>query len=357
MKISRLEIENFKGISSLSLDLCDASGAPRPLTLLLGDNGTGKTTVLQAIALVLGLATRRISDPTQLGWSGFLPERMASKGPTRLILEVVQDADERRLTRELHEQWAQSPRNVEEYGSSPMDIPKLTLRFEDGLLRCDQGAWGLRQLWGRAFIREQIRSRPQLRQHFAGVGDIFWFDQNRNNQSAGSTGDGAEERPSPRGIERLRDFLVGWWAYHTSPTQQRGVDYLAELERRYAELFAGTRFVGVAPREFATSTRATESYFLLERAGNVYDIAEMSSGEQAVFPLLYEFVRLSIAKSVVLIDELELHLHPPEQQALLAALRRIGPDCQFLCTTHSPYLEQVTPSDHEVRLPGGRSCL
>jgi predicted ATP-dependent endonuclease of OLD family len=83
----------------------------------------------------------------------------------------------------------------------------------------------------------------------------------------------------------------------------------------------------------------------------------MSSGEQAVFPLIYEFVRLDIAKSLVLIDELELHLHPPQQQALLGALPKIGRDCQFIITTHSPYLADVIPTENEVRLDGGRRSL
>ena len=65
---------------------------------------------------------------------------------------------------------------------------------------------------------------------------------------------------------------------------------------------------------------------------------------------MYEFVRLDIRNSVVLIDELELHLHPPQQQALLGALRNIGPDCQFIITTHSPYLKDVIPVEHEVQL-------
>jgi predicted ATP-binding protein involved in virulence len=98
-------------------------------------------------------------------------------------------------------------------------------------------------------------------------------------------------------------------------------------------------------------------FFLLERAGRVFDIAEMSSGEQAVFPLLCDFVRLNVRKSVVLIDELELHLHPPEQQALLAALSKIGPDCQFVITTHSTFVEGAIPSEQETRLAEGRLCL
>ena len=47
MKISRLTIENFRGIASAALLFPDH-------VLLIGDNNTGKSTVLEAIDLVLG---------------------------------------------------------------------------------------------------------------------------------------------------------------------------------------------------------------------------------------------------------------------------------------------------------------
>jgi predicted ATPase len=122
-------------------------------------------------------------------------------------------------------------------------------------------------------------------------------------------------------------------------------------------VFPGTRFVGIMPRGGVTTPRANDFYFLIDRDGRAYDLAEMSSGEQAVFPLVYEFVRLDIKRSVVLIDELELHLHPPEQQRLLAALSRVGPDCQFIITTHSEFLSSAIPNEQEVRLDRGTRCL
>lgn len=56
---------------------------------------------------------------------------------------------------------------------------------------------------------------------------------------------------------------------------------------------------------------------------------------------------------MVLIDELELHLHPPAQQALYSALPKLGPDCQFFITTHSEFLTGVIPQDRKVRIRGG----
>ena len=46
-----------------------------------------------------------------------------------------------------------------------------------------------------------------------------------------------------------------------------------------------------------------------------------------------------------LIDEIELHLHPPMQQALLRALPKMGQNNQFIISTHSDYIEQILPDD------------
>ena len=83
----------------------------------------------------------------------------------------------------------------------------------------------------------------------------------------------------------------------------------------------------------------------------------MASGEQVVFALFFELILQRMSHSIVLIDELELHLHPPEQQTLLRALRRSDLDNQYIITTHSRELEEVIPNDDEVRLPGGNLCL
>lgn len=140
---------------------------------------------------------------------------------------------------------------------------------------------------------------------------------------------------------------------HRSPGSKR--DYIAAIEALYARVFPDTRLVGVAPRSDAEDPSGSDFLFLFERDGLTYDLAEMSSGEQAVFPILSECVRLEIHRSVVLLDELELHLHPPQQQALLNALRHLAPESQFLVSTHSPYLEDVVPEDWTYTLRGGRA--
>lgn len=368
MKLRHVHIENFKGLKSLEIPMTtEPGGEPRRLTCLLGDNGAGKTTALQAIALTLSLATRRTYGPQTFRWHGFLPERVGSQGRTSVELVVEFEEDEINLTQELFRDWydtrpsdwKQTHRVVE-----PSCQREVVVVYRDGRVSSPDGMAAVNQFLGRYYIKQLARTDPAKKDLFCRLGDIFWFDQYRNLGTL--MGQGALEpdgRPREAeswgvGVEQLREYLVGWWAYYTSGFRDdRRRTYIKDLEHRFAELFPGTRFRGTMPREGITAPSARDFYFMLERDDRLYDIAEMSSGEQGVFPLLYDFVLLDIRRSVVLIDELELHLHPPDQQTLYAALPKLGPDCQFFITTHSEFLTGVIPDEWEVRIPGGRLCL
>jgi predicted ATPase len=362
MHIKRVMVRNFKGIQSLEFSMEDLSGNPRGLTALLGDNGSGKTTVLQAIALTLSMATRRTRDMASFAWHGFLPERIATLGPTCVELDVLFEREEVDLTAELFEAWYESLSSDRRQLMNivpPSKHGEVTLRFEKGKLASPQGFEAINQFLGRYYIKALKDLRPEFKSSFSKLGDVFWFDQYRNlgaliledlwGEISGRCGWQA-------GVEQLREYLVGWWGHHTT-VPRRGKDFILPLEDLFGKIFPGIRFAGIMPRDEMAVPRAGDFYFLLDRDGRVYDLAEMSSGEQAVFPLIYEFVRLDIQRSVVLVDELELHLHPPEQQRLLGALPKVGPDCQFLITTHSEFISSAIPEEQKVRLKRGTICL
>jgi hypothetical protein len=56
---------------------------------------------------------------------------------------------------------------------------------------------------------------------------------------------------------------------------------------------------------------------------------------------------------IVLIDELDLHLHPKWQRRVVADLRRAFPLVQFVATTHSPFIIQSAAADEIRILPEG----
>lgn len=76
-------------------------------------------------------------------------------------------------------------------------------------------------------------------------------------------------------------------------------------------------------------------------------VNQLSDGEKCLLAMVGDLARrLAIAnpglsdqlqgKGVVLIDEIELHLHPKWQREIIPALTRTFPNCQFIVTTHSP---------------------
>ena len=98
MFIKRIQIENIRAIADLELDFDGEDRRTRKWTLLLGENGTGKSTLLRCIALLL---CGRDALPEPLGWEPSIWIR--SKGENARIKGVLGNAkgDWREITLEL----------------------------------------------------------------------------------------------------------------------------------------------------------------------------------------------------------------------------------------------------------------
>ena len=72
MKIKELTIRNYKRfVTEQNISFCNPNGQINDITLLLGTNGSGKTSILQLIAALVGSAVRKNMQPDQLEWSGY----------------------------------------------------------------------------------------------------------------------------------------------------------------------------------------------------------------------------------------------------------------------------------------------
>jgi predicted ATP-binding protein involved in virulence len=103
----------------------------------------------------------------------------------------------------------------------------------------------------------------------------------------------------------------------------------------------------------------------VKKQGQELIVNQLSDGEKCLLALVGDLARrLAIAnpgleeplqgKGVILLDEIELHLHPKWQRQIISSLTTTFPNCQFIITTHSPqvlshvkpdsiYLLQATP--------------
>jgi predicted ATP-binding protein involved in virulence len=89
-------------------------------------------------------------------------------------------------------------------------------------------------------------------------------------------------------------------------------------------------------------------HFEIDQLPGSLDVAQLSDGERGNLALVLDLTRrlaqanpklrdpASESEAVVLIDELELHLHPKWQRTILHSLTATFPKCQFIATTHSP---------------------
>jgi len=184
------------------------------------------------------------------------------------------------------------------------------------------------------------------------VGTILWYTEQRTSTSL-----------TPKDNESilidddlLRDRLAKFETFHrrlsspdfSLPPGQR--DFFQELEKAYQTVFPHCSFVGLQPRQGIDNFLKTPWFYLHNGQGQEYEISELSGGERAVLPILMDFVNWRLHHSIILIDELELHLHPPMQQMLLRALGKLGSHNQFIITTHSDYVESIVPESALVRI-------
>jgi len=118
------------------------------------------------------------------------------------------------------------------------------------------------------------------------------------------------------------------------------------------ELSAFNRALKVFLHEFGEVEVEDEPFRLTIRKGHArLSLPQLSDGERSFLAVLGDLVRrLALANpelddplqgyGVVLIDELELHLHPRWQREVVEKLRETFPNIQFIATTHSPFVIQ-----------------
>lgn len=357
MRIQRLYLENFRGFASLGLDLSHGR-----TTVLVGVNGSGKTSVLDALANLLALAVVR----TGLGEGGARltladvragADRCVVRGEFvwtppppidatgELFAATAPDEQQFTLSQELHHRW-------DRWSHAEGDTPH-------------SAAWTGR--WQDALARGLVLDAPMLatysHERYATAGD----DDPRGELPANPASLYADHNWS-RGARRedfLRWFLLREDFENEVFREQR--DYLdpqLSAVRRallsflpdYADLRfrrRPTREAGAAHIDFVVGLRPA---LILRKDGTQLAFSQLSGGEQGLLVLVGDIARrLAIThpnladplqgRGVVLVDEVELHLHPQWQRTLIPNLEQTFPNVQFIVTTHSPQVLSLVPRE------------
>lgn len=354
MNIKAITFQNYKRfLQSKTFSFTDSDGVVNEKTLIIGNNGTGKTSILQAIVILLASAIREKFDPKRLDWPGFEYRHLQTgQLPLKIEAEIIFNDDEIRAA----QQYAN---HLKEMGVKLLSLPasdksvSLFFDYQNNKAVARGPKEVFYQFSGYQYAKRLASLTPQKNLLFENIGNIYWYTEQRNSHNITNLLDSRASH-----LDDIRNFLASAYNYHSAVQQNKRTikegefDFYDNLEKLYKKVFPDRSFVGPSPR-FDIYEQAKAPDFFLYDGHSQYEISGMSAGERAIFPILMDFTRWNINNSVIIIDELELHLHPPLQQTLVRALSKIGHNNQFIFTTHSnSVVTMFDESENQIiRLP------
>ncbi len=293
-QVERIEIRNLKSIQRMDLDLA-RTGSGTSWTMLLGQNGTGKSTVLQAISLALSGAAYfgRLVDELGIDTAGFVRDGCKS-GTVKVFLGPKPHTLRFR------------PDRVEFVSATGK---RAAIHRNRKPSKAAQGTWGVQVLMLSYGATRLLPRALELRR---------------------------QRRPSSEFAksENLFDPFVPLLDARTWLLQlpDDRFDYTARALKSLLSLDEDDTFV-----------REKDNVYLRMHRARV-PLERLSDGYQSVVALTADILEVvlglwaspDLAEGVVLLDEIGAHMHPTWKMRIVGALREFLPRIQFIATTHDP---------------------
>jgi len=299
--LDRLTIAGFKNIAELTLDLSPASKLPGRWTCLAGINGSGKTSVLQAIALAL------LGDK--------LSEQLGSVRLARMIRDTA-DASH------LAEITATVRVGAEEQALS---VPLGADGIDSNRLAAYPGIKEMRALW-------EKRARRGILAAYGASRNLSEYLDNRHESLH---------------LEVQRQMTL------FDPQARVARAGLLLSEDPHVAPVVGTlrRILSMVLADLPVKVAGDERSLRFEIDGAVLPASALPDGFRSTVAWIGDLCALWHEKAppeeigdgdpasihgIVLVDEIDLHLHPSLQRVLVPRLRAAMPRVQWIVTTHSP---------------------
>ena len=331
MYIETLSLKNYRGVRSLSLKL-----EPQ-LNILAGENGTGKSTVLDAVAILLSGAISRIRH---VGTSGqHINEDDITNGEAFASLELTCRHEEQAIFWRL-------TKSRKGYGAPPepsvfKDLNEYTKAVQ-AQISADSNTATI-PLFVHYPVKRAVLDIP-LR-----IREKHSFDLLAAYENALA------------GKANFRTFFE--WFREREDLENEMRKYQNELFKPENYSFPDSQLEAVRqaldqvlPRYRNLTVRRSPLRMEIDKDGHILKVDQLSDGEKCLIALVSDLSRrLAIAnpsgqplqgKGIVLIDEIDLHLHPKWQRMIIPKLVEVFPNCQFIVSTHSPHvLTHVQPKN------------
>jgi len=334
MYIKEIEIRNIRSISDLKMTFTepDEVGSEAGWHVLIGDNGSGKSSIVRSIAL------------------GFIGPVDVQALRLPLITWIRKDQEEANIKITIHrDKIFDSPQRKRTY-KKPFDVTVLLSKEKSA---------------GFEIGRVELSKKKGDADPFKNIwsGDQGWFSASFGPFRRFTGGDkewSKVYRSNPRAATHLSVFGEDValtesleWLYHKKfqsfESNTSAIDTLDSL----------TRFVnegGLLPHNAKLTNITSEGVFFKDGNGCAIDVTQLSDGFRSLLSMIFELIRQMIkaygeqevfrnvsngkmsidVPGVVLIDEVDAHLHPTWQTRIGQWFTKYFPNIQFIVTTHSP---------------------
>ncbi|BCJ44690.1 ATP-binding protein [Actinoplanes ianthinogenes] len=345
MYLHRLRVSNVRGFHGthevdLSFELA-AEGDPDErypgFVVLAGRNGSGKTTLLQAAAAAL-----------------------AGPAVTNNLTEGIRDWVTHHATEAVVRAEIEPAGDEVLFTPGRLDAPLKWQRIESVRARPEPGAADVRR------VEESLWSPRPTNWFAAGYGPFRRLAGTSGEVARLMAGDWTVGRFATLFREEASLAETVHWLQQVNYRARSGQRPLADLERLVLALLND----GLFPDGHIVDRVDPDGLWIVRDNGRPVLIEEMSDGYRSVAALVTDIIRQinecyrnHIAWSitdeprifnsgVVLIDEIDAHLHISWQKRIGPWLREHFPNIQFIVTTHSPYVCQSASPGGLIQLPG-----
>ncbi len=357
MRVAQLKIANLRAIEEAEFRFQPG------FNLIVGVNGVGKSTVLDALRICMSRILPSITKSRAKAMSFFVDDIRSGFPFLEVELLFENNKEDFRFTRR---QWRQSfaaddAENLNKLRREILDADRLRDRARNLLreLNTSQGVVDTDSFMPSHAALRKNASESRV------VPNCISFSTNRSVASSGSglkTKAVGEEAVAYAEALLPRPMYVGqfaeWMRVQGALAGERRV------ARRHLEVLRSAVKRFLPAYKNLRPDPDSDSRLLIDHSGTTLDVSQLSDGERGILALVLDLARrlsqanpsladpLRDGEAIVLVDEIDLHLHPKWQRTIVEHLTVVFPRCQFIATTHSPQIvAAVEPEQIQLLTP------